>query len=225
MLQQTTIDFLSELKENNTRDWFDLNRKRYQIAKTDIENFADSIINQLSHYDDSLAMLTGKACLFRINRDVRFSNDKSPYKTNMGFWMNKGGKKSNNAGYYVHIEPGGKSFFAAGIYMPMPPDLKKVRTEILYDFDGFKAIVENEQFVQQFKTVEVEGHKTSRVPQGFDATHPSAEYLKLKSYIGSTPLSDSDFTTANIVNTIAEGLSKAIPLVQFVNRAFEVEEE
>lgn len=225
MLQKATIDFLLELHDNNTRDWFDANRKRYQIAKTDVEKFADAIINQLSHHDTSLAMLTGKSCLFRINRDVRFSNDKSPYKTNMGFWMNKGGKKSPNAGYYVHIEPNGKSFFAGGIYMPMPPDLKKVRTEILYDFDTFKGIVEDHTFLAQFKTVAVEGHKTSRVPQGFDSAHPSAEYLKLKSFIGSTSLSDTDLMQEDIVAQIVKGLSVASPLVHFVNRAFEEVEE
>jgi uncharacterized protein (TIGR02453 family) len=215
MLQKSTLDFLIELQENNNRDWFDANRKRYQMA--------DNIINGLSHRDASLAMLTGKACMFRINRDVRFSNDKSPYKTNMGFWMNKGGKKSSNAGYYVHVEPNGKSFFAGGIYMPMPPDLKKVRTEILYDFDTFESIVENPTFKSLFGKVEVEGHKTSRVPQGFDAAHPSAEYLKLKSYIGSAALSDIDLTKADVVETIVAGLSEAIPLVHFINRAFEEE--
>jgi uncharacterized protein (TIGR02453 family) len=224
MLQKSTLDFIAELQENNNRDWFDVNRKRYQIAKTDMEQFADAIINELSHHDASLAMLTGKSCLFRINRDVRFSNDKSPYKTNMAFWMNKGGKKSSNAGYYVHIEPNGKSFFAGGVYMPMPPDLKKVRTEILYDFEEFKAIVENPTFKASFGTVEVEGHKTSRVPQGFDATHPSADYLKLKSYIASTSLSDIDLTKADLVETIIAGLSQTIPLVHFINRAFEAEE-
>jgi uncharacterized protein (TIGR02453 family) len=225
MLQKATIDFLLELQENNTRDWFDANRKRYLIAKTDVEKFADAIINQLSHHDTSLAMLTGKSCLFRINRDVRFSNDKSPYKTNIGFWMNKGGKKSPNAGYYVHVEPNGKSFFAGGIYMPMPPDLKKVRTEILYDFDTFKGIVKSDAFLTQFKTVEVTGHKTVRVPQGFDGTHPSAEYLKLKSFIGSTPLSDADLMQDGIVGEIVKGLSVASPLVHFVNRAFDEVEE
>jgi uncharacterized protein (TIGR02453 family) len=221
MLQKATLDFLLELHDNNTKEWFDLNRKRYQIAKNDVEQFANAIINALSHYDASLVMLTGKECMFRINRDVRFSLNKSPYKTNMGFWMNKGGKKSPMAGYYVHVEPNGKSFLAGGIYMPMPPDLKKVRTEILYGFDEFKEIVENQVFVNQFRTVVVEGHKVVRVPQGFDAMHPSAEYLKLKSFIGSTPLSDVDLMKPNIVTEIAAGLSLASPLVHFINRAFE----
>ncbi len=224
MLQKATLDFLLELHDNNSKEWFDLNRKRYQIAKNDVEQFANAIINELSHSDASLAMLTSKECMFRINRDIRFSTDKSPYKTNMGFWMNKGGKKSPMAGYYVHVEPNGKSFLAGGIYMPMPPDLKKVRTEILYGFDEFKGIVETQVFQNQFKTVEVEGHKTVRVPQGFDANHPSAEYLKLKSFIGSTPLSDADLLKPNIVTEIVAGLIVASPLVHFINRAFEEEE-
>jgi uncharacterized protein (TIGR02453 family) len=225
MIQNTTLQFLSALQDNNNKEWFDANRKQYQLVKADVEQFADAIINTLSHHDDSIAMLTGKACMFRINRDVRFSANKSPYKTNMGFWLSKGGKKSPMAGYYVHIEPSGKSFLAAGIYMPMPPDLKLVRSEILYGFEEFQAIVEDETFRTQFGTVRVEGHTVSRVPQGFDATHPSAEYLKLKSYIGSTPLSDSDLTAPNAVENIVKGLSVAIPLVHFINRAFEVVED
>ena len=223
MLQQSTLDFLQELKENNNREWFDIHRKRYQLAKNDVEQFADAIINTLSHYDASLAILTGKECMFRINRDIRFSKDKSPYKNNMGFWMTKGGKKSPMAGYYVQVEPNGNSFLAGGIYMPMPPELKKVRTEILYGFDEFKDIVEGENFRQYFNTVEVEGHKTSRVPQGFDAAHPSAEYLKLKSYIGAAPIQDAALLEQDAVSKIALALSVTSPLVHFINRAFEEE--
>lgn len=224
MLQQSTLDFLAELRENNNRDWFDANRKKYLIAKLDIEQLADAIINGLSHHDPSISMLTAKSCMFRINRDVRFSADKSPYKTNLGFWMSKGGKKSPQAGYYVHIESGGRSFVAAGVYMPMPPDLKKLRTEIYYDFDGFRQIIEQPDFKTLFPSLEVQGHKVSRVPQSFDATQPSAEFLKLKSYIASYPMSDLDYTQPDAVARIVAILSKGVGLVDFLNRAF-IEEE
>lgn len=226
MIQPSTLQFLNELKDNNNKDWFDIHRKIYQVAKTDVEQFADGIINALSHHDATLSMLTGKGSMFRINRDIRFSTDKSPYKTNMGFWMNKGGKKSPTAGYYVHIEPNNKSFIAAGIYMPMPPDLKKVRTEILYNFDTFQSLINDAAFQAAFGGLEVNpAHKVSRVPQGFDATHPSAEWLKLKSFIATRPLTDQQLSTKGITAEIVAQMSTAIPLVHFINTAFEIVED
>lgn len=225
MLQNTTLSFLVELPQNNNKEWFDANRSRYTKAKADVEQLAEQIIHHLGKYDPTISFLTAKGCMFRINRDVRFSADKSPYKTNMGFWMSRGGKKAPTAGYYVHIEPNGKSFIAAGIYMPMPPDLKKVRTEILYGFDDLLQILDNKAFAATWgKLDENEGMKTSRVPQGFDATHPSAEFLKFKSYIVTKPISDADWQKAEIVDNIVAALSQAIPLVDFINRAF-IEEE
>ena len=124
MVQQTTVQFLRNLKKNNRKEWFDANRSKYEAAKRDIENLSAEIIKRLSRFDETIAHLHPKDCMFRINRDVRFSKDKSPYKTNMGVYFSKGGKKGNNAGYYFHLEPGG-SFVAGGMWMPMLPDLKK----------------------------------------------------------------------------------------------------
>lgn len=221
MLQRSTLDFISELQKNNNKAWFDMNRKRYESAKADLEQLASDILAGLSKQDPDLSLLKAKDCIFRINRDIRFSNDKSPYKTNMGFWINKGGKKSPTAGYYVHVEPGGKSFIAAGIHLPMPADLKKVRTEILYGFDAFKSIISNPQFSSYFPSIEFEGQKTSRVPQGFDAAHPSAEYLKLKSYIGSHALTDEALCSSSVTQEILSAFKAATPLVHFINQAFD----
>lgn len=221
MLQINTLSFLEELPLNNSKEWFDANRSRYIKAKADVEQLADKVINKLSKNDPTIGFLTAKNCTFRINRDVRFSADKSPYKTNMGFWISRGGKKAPTAGYYVHIEPNGKSFIAAGVYMPMPPDLKKVRTEVLYGFDEFTQIIDSKDFTSTWgKLDENEGMKTSRIPQGFDAAHPSAEYLKFKSYIVSKPISDADWQKEDISEQIVSALSQAIPLVDFINRAF-----
>ena len=111
MLQQTTLQFLRSLKKNNRKEWFDANRRKYEDAKKDVENLSTEIITRLSRADESIAHLQPKDCMFRINRDVRFSKDKSPYKTNMGVYFSKGGKKGNSGGYYFHLEPG-NSFLA-----------------------------------------------------------------------------------------------------------------
>src|SRR5881296_1954324 len=106
MLQQSTIKFLKDLKKNNTKEWFDANRKVYESAKQDFENLVQTVITQYCKKDNDIASLKPKDCMFRINRDIRFSKDKSPYKTNFGASINKGGKKSMLAGYYFHCEPG-----------------------------------------------------------------------------------------------------------------------
>ena len=110
MFQSATLRFLKDLKKNNNKAWFDAHRKQYEAAKNDFENFIQSILDKHSKNDTDLKELTAKKCMFRINRDVRFSKDKSPYKTNLGASMDKGGKKSGLAGYYFHLEPG-RSFF------------------------------------------------------------------------------------------------------------------
>jgi uncharacterized protein (TIGR02453 family) len=226
MLPNQALSFLNELRQNNNKEWFDAHRSHYTTIKNGIEQLAEAVIQGLGQYDPSISFLTGKNCMFRINRDVRFSADKSPYKTNMGFWMSRGGKKAPTAGYYVHLEPNGKSFIAAGVYMPMPPDLKKVRTEILYGFDDFLQIIEHTAFVNQWgKLDEAEGMKTSRVPQGFDAKHPSSEFLKFKSYIVSKPIQDDFWQKPDAVAFIVEHFKTTIPFVNFINRAFLPEED
>ena len=125
MLQTSTFKFLKDLKKNNNKPWFDKNRKVYEAAKADFISFIQAVIDQHGKKDASIKNLLAKDCLFRINRDVRFAKDKSPYKTNMGASINKGGRKAeNSAGYYFHLEPGGV-FTGGGIWMPMPDELKK----------------------------------------------------------------------------------------------------
>ena len=110
MLQPTTLKFLVNLKKNNNKEWFDTNRKLYELAKVDFANLVESVIKQVEKKDTSIAGLTAKDCMFRINRDVRFSKNKEPYKTNFGASITAGGKKSILAGYYFHLEPGQKNY-------------------------------------------------------------------------------------------------------------------
>ena len=136
MLQISTLKFLKDLKKNNTKEWFDANRKIYESAKQNFEALVQTVITQHGEKDEEIIALKPKDCMFRINRDVRFSKDKSPYKTNFGAFINRGGKKSIYAGYYFHCEPG-ENFVGGGLWMPMPDALKKVRQEIDYCFDEF----------------------------------------------------------------------------------------
>lgn len=137
MLQPATLNFLKSLKKNNSKEWFDKNRKAYETAKGDFAGFVQEVINQFSKKEPAVSGMLAKNCMFRINRDVRFSKDKSPYKTNMGAYINPGGKKSILGGYYFHCEPG-QAFMGGGLWMPMPPELSKIRQEIDYNFADFK---------------------------------------------------------------------------------------
>jgi len=218
MVQPTTIEFLKELKSNNSKSWFDQNRKRYDIMKSDYISLAGRILEQMKDIDPSLDMVTAKDCIFRINRDVRFSADKSPYKTNLGIALHPGGKKFNLAAYYLHIEPG-HSFIGGGLWMPEATLLSKVRKEIHYFYHDLVEILNNPVYKKTFGSLDVEGgQKLSRPPKGYDAEDPAIEFLKLKSFTASTPLPDEMLTSDNLVSHIIDTFTILKPLIGFINR-------
>ncbi len=222
MLQYSTIEFLKALKQNNHKAWFDENRKQYEYAKEDYLNLIDGIIRGVGKNDPTIALLQPKECVFRINRDVRFSKDKSPYKTNFGAGFSKGGKKSLLSGYYFHCEPG-SSFVGGGIWMPPAPELKKVRQEIDYNYTEFQAVLSNPLFKKQYDDLERGADtKLSRPPKGYDESNPAIEYLKLKSYIASAPISDEELTSKSLVSKVVEAFNALQPLIYFINQALEL---
>jgi uncharacterized protein (TIGR02453 family) len=218
MVQPTTIEFLKELKSNNSKSWFDQNRKRYDIMKSDYISLAGRILEQMKDIDPSLDMVTAKDCIFRINRDVRFSADKSPYKTNLGIALHPGGKKFNLAAYYLHIEPG-QSFIGGGLWMPEAPLLSKVRKEIHYFYHDLVDILNNPLYKKTFGSLDVEdGQKLTRPPKGYEAGDPAIEFLKLKSFTASTPLPDEMLTSDKLVGHIIDTFTILKPLIGFINR-------
>lgn len=221
MLQTSTLKFLKDLKKNNTKEWFDKNRKTYEIAKEDFENLVQTVIVQHGKKDEEIASLKPKDCMFRINRDIRFSKDKSPYKTNFGAFINRGGKKSIYAGYYFHCEPG-ENFVGGGLWMPMADALKKVRQEIDYCFDEFSKIVGG----KKFKTIYGEVYKgedmvLTRPPKGYGDDNPAIEYIKLKSFIAMQKLDDKDMTDKNLSKKICAAFDALQPMIKFLNRALD----
>jgi uncharacterized protein (TIGR02453 family) len=220
MIPSSTLKFLKDLSKNNNKTWFDANRKLYESAKTDFQTTVDKLIMGISKFDEPIGTLKAKDCVFRINRDVRFSKDKSPYKTNIAAYFNQGGKKSNGAGYYLHIEPG-KSFAAGGMWMPEPAVLAKIRQEIDYSFDEWKKILQNRNFQKNF-TEGVNGIETlSRPPKGYDENNPAIEYLKMKGFIVTHSFTDAELQDKNIVKEITKTFEAIKPLVDFLNRAIE----
>jgi uncharacterized protein (TIGR02453 family) len=219
MVQSSTLKFLNQLKKNNNKPWFDAHRGDYDKAKKDFEQFIQQVIDRHSKNDPTLNTLVAKDCMFRINRDVRFSKDKSPYKTNFGASINRGGKKSLQAGYYFHLEPG-QCFAGGGIWMPMPEELKKVRQEIDYNFGEFKKIIGSRAFKSTYKELDrSKEFLLSRVPKGYEADNPAAEYLKLKSYIAMVEFKDKEVTSKALVTKTVNAFKALQPLIEFINHS------
>jgi uncharacterized protein (TIGR02453 family) len=171
--------------------------------------------------DASIAHLQPKECVFRINRDVRFSKDKSPYKTNMGMSIAPKGKKGISAGYYFHLEPGG-SFMGGGLYQGMPDDVKKVRQEIDYCFAEFSTIISSKKFKATYGNLNMDAEmKLSRPPKGYDENNAAIEYLKLKSFIAMTNIADEDFTDKTLTKKIVAAFETLQPMIAFLNRALD----
>ncbi|MBL7883286.1 MAG: DUF2461 domain-containing protein [Bacteroidia bacterium] len=217
MITPATLEFLSKLKNNNSKEWFDKNRPTYELIKVEFKNFVQDLIVAISKFDSSVKHLEAKNCVFRINRDVRFSNDKSPYKTNIGAYMSPEGKKSFSAGYYIHIQPN-NCFLASGMWMPPAPQLIAVRQEIDYNADEFRKIVSCQKFISHFKTLSQED-KVKTSPKGYDKAHPEIEFLKLKSFIAIKSIKDKEVLSKTFIKNCAESFEEAYPLNQFLRRA------
>jgi uncharacterized protein (TIGR02453 family) len=221
MLQSSTLKFLKDLTKNNNKPWFDAHRKQYEDAKNDFGSFIQTIIDKHGKKDKGIADLKAKETTFRINRDVRFSKDKSPYKDNMGAYLSRGGKKSVFGGYYFHCQPG-RCFVGGGLWMPMPAELNKVRQEIDYNYDEFKKIIGSKKFKSFYGDLSKEGEYTlSRVPKGYDADNPAADYLKLKSFVAMSPLKETEITSKDLTKKVLLGFETLQPLLVFINRSIE----
>jgi uncharacterized protein (TIGR02453 family) len=185
-------------------------------------NFIGALIQGIAHWDPPIGALTARDCMFRINRDIRFSKNKAPYKTNFGASINAGGRKAmNRAGYYFHLEPGG-SFAGGGLYMPEPAALQQVRQEIDYDYSSLRKILAAPAFRKTFGGLDTDAaFRLSRIPKGYPADHPAAEQLRLKSFIAFAPLADGDLTEKNLLKKTLGACKSLFPLLQFLNRNLE----
>ncbi|OFY68434.1 MAG: hypothetical protein A2V64_01375, partial [Bacteroidetes bacterium RBG_13_43_22] len=198
-------------------DWFHENRSRYLNAKANYESFIQSVINRISEFDPILKGLEATSCTYRINRDIRFSNDKTLYKTHMGAFIVRGGKQNGDrfAGYYVHVEPGNNSMIAGGAYIPPAPWLKMIREKIDEQGARFLKIIENKEFVKFFGNLE--GEKLKTAPKGFPKDHPLIELLKMKSYLVTRMISDKEVASNDCFDLIIRGSRIMKPLNDFLN--------
>ena len=210
------LRFLTELKANNNREWFAENKSRYEQVRTDFENMCKELITAISTFDESIKHVEVKECVFRIYRDTRFSNDKTPYKTHFGVYIaSAGGRKSQHAGYYLHLDPTG-CFLSTGVWMPDAVMLKALRQSVYDNIEELTEIRTNPEFSQYFDGFYQED-KLKTVPRGFPKDFPDAELLKLKHYLVDYPLDETTLHAPDFVSRIA-GIAKcAYPFNRFLN--------
>lgn len=216
MIQKSTFQFLKQLKKNNEKAWFDEHRSTYLTAREDVISFIEAILGHLAKKEAGFAELKPASCLFRINRDVRFSANKAPYKTNFGAALNPHGKKSGLAGMYVHLEPGG-SFVGGGLWMPPTPIIHKVRQEIDYQTNEFLSILNKPSFKQTYGDMDT-SDSLKKLPKEYTLGHSAEKYLKLKSFVAFNTWNDEDFLSKDAAKTIANQLWGLQPLLVFINR-------
>lgn len=217
LINKSTLEFLFDLKKHNDREWFQKNRSRYLDSKSNFELFIQDVIVGITGFDPVFKGLEASSCTYRINRDIRFSNDKTLYKTHLGAFIVRGGKQNGDryAGYYIHIEPGNKSMIAGGAYMPPSAWLGIIREKIDEQGDRFMKIIHNKEFVNFFG--ELEGEKLKTAPKGFPKDHPLIELLKMKSYLVTRMILDKEVTGSGLFDLVIRGSKIMKPLNDFLN--------
>jgi uncharacterized protein (TIGR02453 family) len=208
------LNFLGGLKGHNNKAWFDAHRADYETAKERFESFVDGLIRDLGAIED-LRGVSAKDCVMRIYRDVRFSKDKTPYKTNMGASIGPGGKKSTRLGYYLHLAPDGGTMVAGGLHMPEPAQLAKFRKAIDKNARPFKSIVNDKTYQSYFGPLG--GEKLKTAPQGFDRDHPEIELLRLKEIVAVHRIPDKDVLSPGFGNHVIKAFTAMKPFLDYLN--------
>ncbi len=213
----TILSFLEQLKQNNTREWFQEHRGSYDTALLQFQGLVNTLIPELRLMDPTLGDIESKQCIFRIYRDIRFSHNKDPYKTQFGAFMARGGRGSQHAGYYLHLEPGA-SFAGGGIYMPEPPALKAVRDEIYYHTGEFRNILKEPAFVKAFGNLSQEG-RLKKPPRGYDPTVEGIDLLMHRHFVVGHSFTDEQVSADDFGQKVLQIFHAMVPLNAFLNRA------
>lgn len=214
---QVTLDFLRDLRAHNERPWFEANRQRYDLARGNFELFVTDLISGFGDIED-LGGVSAKACIYRINRDVRFSRDKSPYKTQMAAVIGKGGRKSEERSYYIQISPGG-SWMGGGLYAPSTEQLAAVRRGIAYDWRQLDEIIHYPEFIHHFGELEGESLKTA--PQGYAKDHPAIDLLRRKQFLAGRALGDDEVLSPDLDINVLTMCRALKPFLTFLHDALD----
>lgn len=214
-LEQETIEFLTALEKNNDRTWFLENQLWYNEAKSNLKTFGQEILDQIVK-QQKWQPTTIESCMFRINRDVRFSKDKSTYKTWFSLAFSNGGRKQGGTDYYLHIQPNGKSFLGSGMYQPTPEFLKKFRNALLEDSEALKSIIYNTEFKKAFP--QIYGKQLKTAPKGIDKGHNEIELLRYNELFFSHNFSDEQVLSSNFTKKVVQLTQILKPYCNYLNQ-------
>ncbi len=217
MLTQHTLQFLVNLDQNNNREWFHANKKDYEKAKEEFEALCQEILTGLAQFQDNLLHTKVKDCIFRINRDVRFSKDKSPYKKNISAGFGPNGRHSGKVDFYFHIQPN-ESFIGGGMWAATPQQLAKFRQEIDYNPQHLKRIIENKEFREYFN--EIWGERVKNMPKGYKIDHPEIELLKYKQLFFMHKFSNDEILKESFAVEVTKACSLLKPYIDYINNLF-----
>ena len=212
MLTPSTFTFLKNIKKHNNRNWFNANKSIYVEQHEAVIHFADALIEQMNKYD-KIETPSGKKAVFRIYRDVRFSKDKSPYKTHFGMHMSRA-TKLLRGGYYFHIEPG-KCFVGGGFWGPTPEDLNHIRKQIALDPKPLRNIIKSKNFKKNFG--KLEGEKLVNVPRGFEKDHPAADLLKHKQFLISKAIPEKVLLSKKGLDEVVKSFRAMRPFFDYMS--------
>lgn len=222
------LNFLHDLKQNNNREWFNDNKERYRQVQDKWNSFCNELIKEIGTFDNDVAHLTLRDCTYRIYRDTRFSNDKTPYKTHFGVFLAPGGKKSMHAGYYFHVGTGDTDSYpdahmlASGNYCYDTEAIKVLREDISYGWDDFKKDVIN--VADRRFHIDMEG-ALKKVPREYDADAPYADWMRLKSYCLTANVDDQFIMEPNLAQRVAKIFQTTKAFNDFINRAVDYVKE
>ncbi len=208
------FEFLGELRENNNKAWFEQNRAAYEQARDCFENFVGLLISGIDGFEN-LEGVSAKDCIFRINRDIRFSKDRTPYKVNMGANIAPGGRKSGRLGYYIHVQPGDQSLLAGGLYMPTSAELAKFRMAVDRNPAPLKEIIAARTFRRYFGALE--GERLATAPQGYARDHADIDLLRLKQVTVIHHLQDKQVLAPDLAQSAVQVFKAMKPFLDYLN--------
>ncbi len=215
------LDFLSLLKKNNDREWFNDHKSDYSAALETFKYLSHHFLMSVLNFDEEMKNVEVKKSIFRIYRDIRFSKDKTPYKTHFaGYFAFPNGRKSHRGGYYLHIEPQ-KSFLGVGVWKPEKSNLNNIRWNIVHHYEDFNKIIENNFFVKTFGTNLYNEDKLKKIPAGFPKDFPDTEILKYKHFVVIHSFEDKEVIADNFIQKVTETAYVAYPFLQFLNNAID----
>jgi uncharacterized protein (TIGR02453 family) len=213
LIDKSCFNFLHTLKKNNNREWFNAHKATYQKELALIESFADALLQQLNRHD-LIETPSGKKSLNRIYRDIRFSGNKAPYKTNWSGHF-KRATKYRRGGYYFHIEPGNKSFIAGGFWGPNAQDMKRIRDDIAFDDKPLRKIITSRSFTTTFGALQ--GEQLKKAPKGFDAGHDAIDLLRYKQFLLIRKFTDQEVLSEHFLQEASQTFKNMRPFFDYMS--------